>query len=191
MKLWVVAFIFFVSVGDANAGPYCGVYSLYGAAKSLGIDANLNDLCTAEYVTSKAGSSAQDLQRAGHALGIRVQPLTGLGRSILLSSQHPLILHVSPRGVHGVYNHWILFLGFENGAAIVHDGSGGSLHCTLEEILARWDGIALVINRLTEPSTTYVSWNAGWLFMLATIGFLITVLRSRLSAFTSVSSITM
>jgi len=41
---------------DTSGGPYCGIYSLYGALKSLGIDVNFADLVQQKYAGAPFGS---------------------------------------------------------------------------------------------------------------------------------------
>jgi hypothetical protein len=77
---------------------YCGVYSLYGAAKSLGIDADLEELIDAQYISSHRGSTADDLVRAAESIGLEATPLKALGIDSLKAAQQPLILHAAPMG---------------------------------------------------------------------------------------------
>ncbi len=143
------------------SGPYCGVYSLYGAAVALDVDVDMAGLISARYISSSQGSSSVDLQLAANDIGLRATPLFGLGRYTLRHANEPLILHVSPRGTEGTYVHWLLFLGIENDKAIVYDGPGGIVQCSLEQILARWDGNAIAISKASAPLTGYLSAEIG------------------------------
>lgn len=150
---------------------YCGVYSLYGAAKSLGVDVDLALLIDARYITSQRGSTADDLVAAAELIGLEATPLRGLGVESLKAAQEPLILHAAPMGTHAVYQHWILFLGFdENGQARVVDGAGGVATCAVEDVLARWDGIAIGIRKPNSPPTRYLSHEVAGLFLLIAFG---------------------
>lgn len=143
------------------SGPYCGVYSLYGAAVALDVDVDMAELISARYISSTQGSSSGDLQLAANDIGLRSTPLFGLGRYTLRHANEPLILHVSPRGTEGTYVHWLLFLGIENDKAIVYDGPGGIVQCSLEQVLARWDGNAIAISKASAPRTGYLSAEIG------------------------------
>ncbi len=168
--------------------PYCGVYSLYGAARSFGIDVDLPELITPQYISSSRGSSSEDLRSAAASVGLTATPLFGLGRHSLVHADTPLILHVSPNGVTGTYTHWLLFLGIENDNAIVYDGPGGFVPCTIESILARWDGNAIAITKASSAPTSYLFseiGHAACLLLLIVISLALTnrVFEARASKF--------
>lgn len=161
----------FLSIESSFAsGPYCGVYAMYGAASSLGVTPNLSDLISAEFVSSRAGSTDGDLVHAAESLGLHATSLGGLGRKSLQIAQDPLILHVAPRGVNGSYVHWLLFTGVNaDGNAVVYDGSGGAVECAIEDILARWDGRAVAVHKNSQPLVNYNSSeyaDFAWLMIL-------------------------
>jgi rhodanese-related sulfurtransferase len=166
----------------AESGPYCGIYSLYGAARSLGVDANIDNLIAPQYISSTRGSTAADLVRAAQSVGLQAVALWGLGVNTLKAAELPLILHASALGSHGAYDHWILFLGFdETGRARVVDGAGGVALCTTEEILARWDGIAIAIGQPNSAPTRYLSVElAGLLFLVVYGSVFALVVKSRM-----------
>jgi len=160
VKTVVFAFFFLtLSLRDdplqAASDVYCGVYCLHGAARALGVDADLSQLIQPDFISSQAGSSIDDLKLAGKSLNLSISSLFGLGLSSLTRAETPLILHVSPTGVEGSYTHWMLFLGIEDGKAVIHDGPGGLLHCELDSIMARWDGIALAVSHPNIPTALY------------------------------------
>ena len=146
--LLVVAFSAASAQLAVASRTYCGVYALYGAAQVHDRDVELRDLIEQRFISSRRGSSTTDLQAAAKFVGLDATPLFGLGRTTLVTAEHPLILHVSPRGFQGSYTHWVLFLGLKDGKAIVHDGPGGASEVAVDSLLARWDGVALAI---TEP----------------------------------------
>ncbi len=49
---------------SSNSGPYCGVYSVYAALQSLGIEVPLEQLLQTKYVGSPLGSSLRELEQA-------------------------------------------------------------------------------------------------------------------------------
>lgn len=189
----IVCAISFVSLLSTNvcsfaAGPYCGVYSLYGAAVALGVDVDMVDLISARYISSSQGSSSCDLQLAANEIGLRATPLFGLGRYTLRHANEPLILHVSPRGTVGTYVHWLLFLGIENDKAIVYDGPGGIVQCSLEQVLARWDGNAIAISKASAPATGYLSAEIG-IFALYLVCIIFAIAGSHRFVFASVAKV--
>ncbi|MCA9200211.1 MAG: rhodanese-like domain-containing protein [Planctomycetales bacterium] len=159
--LWSIAFITaFTGTRHVKAEPYCGVYSVFGAAKALGCAANidLDSIVNEEFVTSKAGSTTSDLVRAAEFLGMDATPLSLMGITSLKAVQGPLVLHCSPRGFPGSYQHWMLFLGVdEQGNAQVVDGGGGVVSCSIEQVLARWDGHAIALHVKGAKPTTFLA----------------------------------
>ena len=139
----------------ADDGPYCGIYAVYGAAAAVGVQCEFQTLVDPRFVSSGAGSTIGDLVSAAEHLGVRATPLTGLGLANLQESQDPLVLHVSSLGQLDAYNHWLLFLGIENGRARVTDGSGAIHPIGLAELLARWDGVALAVFKVDSPKTNF------------------------------------
>lgn len=140
---------------SADDGPYCGIYAMYGAAASLGVKGDFQTLVDKKFVSSRAGSSVSDLLGAAEQLGVRARPLTGLGLASLQEAQDPLILHVSSLGQLVGYNHWLLFLGFDDGRARTIDGSGSIHLLRSAELLARWDGVALAVFTGAAPKTNF------------------------------------
>jgi rhodanese-related sulfurtransferase len=172
LAMLVLLLVFYLSTRSASASnAYCGVYALYGAASALGVDVDLEELIDAQYISSMRGSSAQDLVLAAESLGLHATPLWGLGVESLRVAETPLILHAAPMGTHAQYQHWILFLGFdESGQARVVDGAGGVALCTIEDVLARWDGIALAVRSPNARPTRYLSAEIGALCFLVVYG---------------------
>lgn len=157
---WIAVFVaswsaIVCSSVSADNGPYCGIYAMYGAASALGVKGDFQTLVDKKFVSSRAGSSASDLVSAAERLGVRVQPMTGLGLASLQESQDPLILHVSSLGQLEAYNHWLLFLGIEDGRARIIDGSGSIHLLRSAELLARWDGVALAVYKGDAPKTNF------------------------------------
>ena len=155
----IAAIILFSAVDNAHAASsYCGIYSVAWAGQSLGVSVDIEALITPDYISSHQGSTGQDLIKAAESIGLKATLLSGLGIDSLYAAKSPLILHAAPMGTHAVYQHWVLFLGIdENGFARVVDGKGGVATCSKEEILARWDGIAIAVRKPEMPSTRYLS----------------------------------
>lgn len=171
LPLVVLAVFLSISNTASGSNSYCGVYSICGAAKAFGIDVDLEELINPQYISSQRGSTTQDLVKAAESVGLEATPLSGLGVSSLKAAEKPLILHTSTMGFHGAYQHWILFLGFDqNGSARVVDGAGGVAHCSLEEVLARWDGIAIAIREPSSGRTRYLSTELAYLCFLVAYG---------------------
>lgn len=134
---------------------YCGIYSIYAAAKALGEEPDLNAFIDPKYISTVRGSTVADLKLTARDMGIYAIPLAGLGRRTLTETTSPLVLHVSPPGLINQHTHWLLFLGIDDGRCIIFDGPGGTVRCTVEEVLARWDGTALAVTKDENAKTRY------------------------------------
>jgi rhodanese-related sulfurtransferase len=126
----------------------CGVEAAFGAVHAIGIEPSVRfeELLTTEYVSHRGGSTADDVCKAVRKLGARGTYLQGMGSVSLLGTKHPLILHVYSDGQLQSTNHWLLFLGMEDGLAKVVDGGGVQEKWPLERLLARWPGRAIVVS---------------------------------------------
>lgn len=138
-----------------DASYYCGIYSIYGAACALEQKTEFQELLSDEYVSGFRGSSITDLEKAAEKLNIRLKDFKGLGVNSLLSAKDPLILHVASSGQLIAYNHWVLFLGCENGKARILDSRNGVRLIPFGRLCARWDGIALAAYRGDKPQVDY------------------------------------
>jgi ABC-type bacteriocin/lantibiotic exporter with double-glycine peptidase domain len=77
---------------------YCGLYSIYAAAKSIGVDLHLENLVREEYLTGRNGSNTHDLINACQKNGLIAQARYGLAVDDLMLANAPMILHVKPAG---------------------------------------------------------------------------------------------
>lgn len=135
-----------------RAPSYCGIYCVYGALKSVGVDCQFSDFLSSQYVTSSLGSSLTDLQAAVESKGAIAEARSGLTVADLMGSPCPVVLHVADERRIGIYNHWVLYLGTENGMARIVDAPHQLELMPYAELLARWDSIGLFISK--EPIAT-------------------------------------
>lgn len=132
----------------ANDAVYCGIYSLYGAARVLHQPVEFESLIDAKYIGSPQGSTVNNLVRAGQDIGLECAAFSGLGAETLRTAQCPLILHVAGGEQLRAYNHWILFLGVgDDDRVTMVDPPNGVRKVPLAEILSRWDGVAIFVDR--------------------------------------------
>jgi len=125
---------------------YCGVHSLYRAARALGVELRFRDLLKPEYISDRAGSSIQDLIRAANELDLHARPLQRMTCPMLDETDVPVILHIKSSVGSRVYDHWVLYMGTENGQARIYDGSAPLALMDFRELAARWDGIGLLLS---------------------------------------------
>ena len=65
---------------------------------------------------------------------------------ILRRLQSPTVLHVRGAFESSDYDHWILFMGIEDGKARIYDGSHAAELIDLGDLTARWDGTGLILS---------------------------------------------
>lgn len=145
---------------ETSGGPYCGVYSVYAALRSLDVQLRFEDLLEPKYVGSHFGSSLGELKQAVADFGAHAEAMEGLTASALRGSQHPIILHVRRPGLKTPYAHWILFLGVEGDKARIVDPPHEVQLLPFAELLSLWDGVGLVVSR--EPVQTWPVRAAAW-----------------------------
>lgn len=141
-----------VTEQEFSGGPYCGIYCLYAALQTEGLSVDFAQLVNSTYVSSYLGSSLADLQQAAKDHGAYAEPLEGLTAASLRAATHPMILHVRRPGYGMPHLHWVLFLGVEGDQARILDPPSGVEHYPFAEVLAVWDGTALVVSK--EPIST-------------------------------------
>lgn len=129
-----------------EGSSYCGIYCVYAAAHGFGKKIDFVSLLDTKYVGSMSGSSIQELQRAVEDNGLNALPMTGLSRANLIAAHTPIILHVSRPESPGVFGHWVLFLGMENGQAKILDVPHRAELMPVADVLSRWDGVGLYVS---------------------------------------------
>jgi rhodanese-related sulfurtransferase len=142
----------------ANApATYCGVYSLYRAGRALDRDIPFRDWLKPEYISSRQGSSLSDLIRAATDRGLYAEPMGRMSCAMLQHVHCPVILHVkNDLTTAKEYNHWILFMGTEDGKARIYDGVSPVEMVEFADLAAHWDGVGLLIS--TAPLSTSSLW---------------------------------
>lgn len=129
-----------------DSDKQCGVLAVFGALRAQGVAVDYADLIKPEYIGSALGSSLGELVHAVQDHGGHALPLSGLSAEVLRELDCPAILHVSGRESPGVYQHWLLFLGDDDGQAVISDIGGQVERSSYPELLARWDGAGLLVS---------------------------------------------
>jgi len=136
--------------GPNASVAYCGIYAVFCAAKLLDQpDVQFERLLQPEYVGSRYGSTAAELQSAIGALGLSSALVTSATPSLLAECEQPVVLHVrsSPRAK--APDHYVLFAGMSGENAVLMDGPIATAQVPLTEVAAFWDGSAIIVSR--EP----------------------------------------
>ena len=184
--LWICLLAQFARSDD----KFCGIYAVYGAGLSLGVEKfDFNELIDERYVSELGGSTAGDLERAAGLMGLAATTHTGLGVESLLAADFPMVLHVMSEGQVEGYNHWILYLGTNaEGISQVVDTPGSVLEIPVSQILGRWDGNAVIVrpkSTISENSQTSVRILFSCLFLA--ISFAVVSIFRRILSHESVS----
>lgn len=151
-----------------TSGPYCGIYSLAAAASALHRTIPLGDLASPRYVQNELGSSGADLVAAACNHGLRADFTTRLTDWDLIACKSPLILRISTAERRDVFNHWVTYLGQEEGKARVLDYPDPVMLYPFGELLSRWDGSAVVVSLGPEGASDILqqSRTRGFVFFL-------------------------
>ncbi len=132
---------------------YCGIYSVYGAAKLLNCeDVDFEILLSEKYVSSLEGSTGTDLLRALQDVGITGEFISDLGWPALANSDKPMILNVASEGQVDHMNHWCLVVSVDHNKAKVVWDEGGLVEMDTAMLLARWKGKAIVMGNSAAKS---------------------------------------
>ncbi len=129
-----------------DPGPYCGLYCVYGALQAIGRNVPFEAILRPRYVSSRQGSTINELEHAVVDSGAHAVGLEGLGGETLRTARHAMILHMATDGQLKQYDHWVLYCGMENGNARFLDLPNAMEIVPLSDVLARWNGTALVVS---------------------------------------------
>ena len=135
-------------------GPYCGIYSLLACLRAVGVDVEVRNLLTMEYVGSPQGSTASELISAAEKCGAHARCFTQLTHRELTRATTPMILHVRNNWADGGRAHWVAFLGFDGNRVSILDPPHPVGTFSPAEVLATWDGLAIAGKRLFLTTQT-------------------------------------
>jgi hypothetical protein len=136
---------------EPSPNTYCGLHCVYSILRQNGIDIEFTELLDDRFLSHGGSSSAEDLCAALEVNGLegRYVPAMAIDRLLLLEG--PAILHVRAPGMDKGYVHWILFLGSDADGVKVYDPPREIGHCRIDELLAIWDGAAVLV---AKPGTS-------------------------------------
>jgi len=145
-------------VGPGGPYSYCGLQSLYLAMRALDKDIQFRDLLRPQYIGSKQGSSLTELIQAARDHGMNAEAVVRMTCSLLQQADCPVILHVKSHPAATNFDHWVLFMGVEDGRAKIYDGAGPCELVPFADVSAVWDGIGVFVS--TEPFNHLWVWLA-------------------------------
>jgi rhodanese-related sulfurtransferase len=148
------------------AGPYCGIYSLCACLDAFGKKPLPQELLTPDYVGSYRGSTAEELVKAAEKQGLYGKCYANMSWRRLQEIKEPMILHF--RGSNNSqFNHWVAFLGMTGKHGRIVDIPHELAHLTMAEILAQWDGVAVILSE--KPIQDESVWKARRDYLFAVV----------------------
>jgi rhodanese-related sulfurtransferase len=140
-----------------SSGPYCGVYCLYSASRLLGINVDFEDLFKPEYISSYKGSTFSDLVSAANRYDIYAEPIQKFTVYDLHNAKDIIILHMKSIPTSKTFEHFSLFIGVDNGKAIIFDPPNKPSRVSFRELAPLWDGTGLIVSDVPIDLSAYVS----------------------------------
>jgi len=151
------------------AGPYCGIYSLLAILDTFSIHPNIEELLTPEFVGSFKGSSNKELEKAAEKCGLHAKTYSGLTWQELKTSETPMILHFRSTSSSSEFNHWVAYLGVDGGKARIIDLPHRLTTIPFAELLAKWNGTAIVISQEPIQDEVLIASSSSYLVTVALI----------------------
>jgi len=121
----------------------------------LGIATDIEDYIKTDYVGSFQGSTAEELIQAAKDFGAKAECFSHLTHRELGRIDSPVILHMRSNWGDGGFNHWVAFLGMDGGRVRIIDAPHPLQTMKTAELLANWDGTAIVVDR-EEPNQAFI-----------------------------------
>lgn len=133
----------FAGAAGKTTDVYCGLYSIYAAARLEGLPVQPGSVLRAEFLSSSKGSSFSDLQKAASQNGLQFRIFGNMTTRMLKSSRHRVILHL--RGPSGGFDHFSLYAGRDGDGALLVDGEG-LRSVPFPELARDWDGTGAIVS---------------------------------------------
>ncbi len=161
---------------DKSPKIFCGVSCLTAVFRLHGISVKLEDIATPEYVGIPKGSSLQQLITCARDHGMHAIALKNITPQFMKDLPYPIILHVKRQVTSKKFDHYELYMGSQDGKAILFDPPNPPKLENFGILLSRMSGKGLVLSN----NQIDLGWNIasrrlqlmayGILAMLAVIG---------------------
>lgn len=129
---------------DRFDAPYCGMYAVYAALRILGNPVEFEELVHPEYIGVRNGSTITEVVRALNDHGVQASALKQMNVRELTQFGKPVILNVRAAQDSEFLLHYVLFLGVENGNALILDPPKSIERMSFAELTRRWEGVAVL-----------------------------------------------
>jgi rhodanese-related sulfurtransferase/predicted double-glycine peptidase len=136
-----------VQVENFGSLRYCGVYSVVVSANMHGKELKAADFLNNENVSSKRGSTIEDISRMLNSAGLASDPFLDGSVGWLEYVNEPVILHIRGQLEKSSVNHWVVFGGMQEDRYRIVDAGKGEVELSRAELLAIWDGIGIVVSK--------------------------------------------
>lgn len=177
------------SVDESIRRSYCGLHCVYGSLLWFGKTIDFLDLCQPRYIGSSQGSSIEEVQAALEDLGLRSLARKGVAFDSLAKRSDIAILHVKSNEYVEKPDHFILYLGTDDGTALILDPGKKIRRIPFHQLAAIWDGTAIfvsespitdnAVSRLTR--STVARWSLFLALSIAGTAVVIQLLNRRCS----------
>lgn len=167
----------------SSSKTLCGLYSMYSAARVLGLDPKASDILNLDYVSSDKGSTLEDLCKVAEKQGLYTSVYRNIAVRSLKCIREPVILSVASEPGSFDYDHYILLLRAKGNSFAVWDPPSSPKWIEASELTLKWSGIGLVVSThpvskytfLSVCLTTIAPWVTGTI-----VGIFALILASRL-----------
>jgi len=163
---------------SASSHAHCGLYCLYALLKLDHRSVEFRELVKPEYIHARKGSSLDELQTAAEDNGFYAKSVRRLPVKTLERLRGPAILHVKSDVASVDYDHYVLFVGTQEGKARILDPPDRLTLVSFRELAARWAGNGLVVS--SHPIELRAVLSLGrrrWLLLSVVISLLIVLAR--------------
>lgn len=161
---------------DKSPRIYCGVSCLTAVFRLHGISVKLEDIATPEYVGIPQGSSLQQLITCAQDYGMHAIALKNVTPQFMKESPYQIILHVKRQVTSEEFSHYELYMGSQDGMAVLFDPPNPPKLENFGILLSRMSGKGLVLSNdridlgWSIASRRLQLMTYGMLAMLAVIG---------------------
>ena len=150
----------------STSNRYCGLISAVSCINATGVSARVEEIDATKYVSATGGSTVTQIQALVADFGISTAARSGLSVLDLRRINCPTVLHVRVSKTSRDLQHWVAYLGSENGLFVVFDSNSGRLTLSAAELCAIWDGEGIVCNRSqTSLAVQITIWRTQSLLM--------------------------
>jgi rhodanese-related sulfurtransferase len=155
------------SLEQPRSGPYCGINAIYAASRHFGKTFTYSELFDPRFVGSVQGSNLAELSAAAEFAELPAIPRSGMTVRDLRSLEVPSILLLSRHRDSASFYHWVLVLHAAPDHIRIMEAPGSEEDISYAQLMAQWDGVALVVYADQAASDAAESKNAIWNYLLS------------------------